>query len=143
MKNLLFLFILIMIPLFAVNLKNGSPVRLEPKGGAELVAIDIGKTDFVVDKTFAKKTKIEIIEGIDGDGKDCSGKVGWVYTPLLDGNKIGGVGCNVRVAPSSKSEIIVSVRPGSTVKILDEYNVWVYLTSPKISGWTYGENVLK
>jgi len=144
MKKILFIFVFLFVSLYAVNLKTGAPIREEAKKGvSEPVAIAVKSMDFAVIKTFSYWTKVTVVKGLDGDGNDVSGKVGWIYTPLLTSNKVGGVGATVRDKSSGRSDEVCTVRSGSTIKILDSDKTWFYVSDDNgISGWTWEENIL-
>lgn len=145
MKKLI-LILIMFIPLFAVNLKTGAPIREEAKKGSKLITLAIDTIDFTVDRTYSYWTKVVVVEGSVKDGKssDHVGKEGWIYTPLLKGNSIGGEGVNVHSIPSpSKESIVFSVKAGAKIKILDTSSTWLLVVNGEreLSGWTWEANI--
>jgi len=137
MKNLLFTIVFLFASLFAVNLKTGAPIRENPKGGSELVAVAVDSMEFTIEKTYSYRVQVRV--EVDSDHV---GKIGWVDFNLLEGNKIGGQGVNLRETKVSGSDIVCSVRAGAIVRILDTAYTWMLLNNGAgISGWTWEDNI--
>lgn len=137
MKSILLMILFSTVFIFAESkvVMNGAPVRLNHTVSAPVVATIEAKTEIVILESYSVWTKINII-----DGSIHTGKTGWVFSPLLNGDSIGGKGSNVRTEPSSSSTILFSVKGGATITKLEYKYTWYKVSYKNMTGWIYSAN---
>jgi uncharacterized protein YgiM (DUF1202 family) len=70
---------------------------------------------------------------------ECGEVKGYMYSSTLDGDVVKGDGACVRASDTSDSAIVVKLKGGTIVKIIESLPVWFKINYKEISGWVYSK----